>query len=349
MKIKYFLVGILIMLFIISAQNVFAGGRKIGTAGAVELLIPMGARSVGMAGANIVNVEKTEAIYWNPAGLGRLEGSEVAFSYMTYFADMKISYLSAGFNAGKLGVFGFSLQSMDIGKFPVTTIESPEGTGEELEPDFIIVNVSYAKLLTDRISFGVNTKLISEKIGNMSASAVAWDLGLQYHSDANIDFGVVMRNIGSGMKFSGTAIEFNSDIPWANPNATSRKTALDMVSNELPASLCIGLGYRYNFDELQKINITSQYANNGYTLDNIITGMEYSYKDFIFLRAGYDLPLFPDDDEYTQDMKDDYQYGLHFGAGVDLSVGGSLIKINYAYRDMKNFDANNYFTVGFEF
>lgn len=347
MKNIYFKLGVLLIIMFVCIQTVFAGGRKLGTAGAPELLIPMGARSVGMAGANIANVYKTEAIYWNPAGLSRLENAEATFTYMTYFADMNISYLTAGFKAGNLGVLGISLQAMDIGEIHVTTLEVPEGTGEVIKPSYITVGLTYSKLLTNRITFGVNTKLISEKIGNMSASAVAWDFGLQYHSDMNIDFGVVLRNLGSKIKFDGTGIEYNSDIPLANPNATTRKTKLDMASHELPTSLNIGLAYRYNFSEIHKTNITGQYLNSSYSFDQIVTGIEYSYNDIFFLRGGYNIPFFPE--EYSSESKDDYQYGMHFGAGMQVNIGGNLIKIDYAYRDMTLFDANNYFTLGLEF
>ena len=181
----------------------------------------------------------------------------------------------------------------------------------------------------------------------MSASAFGFDLGLQYRSDSNIDFGVVLKNIGSKIKFDGTGIEYNTEIPYANPNATTRKTKLDMASHELPTSLHIGLGYRYNVNEQNKLNITGQFANSSYTFDQIIGGIEYSYMDMVFLRGGYNLPIFPDN--YDQTSKDDYQYGLHFGAGLNLNLGGTLLRVDYAYRDMSIFDANNYFTIGFRF
>jgi len=347
MNNKYLVFITLLLVLMFSIQPIFAGGRKLGTAGAPELLIPMGARSVGMAGSNIANVINTEAIYWNPAGLSRLENAEATFTYMTYFADMSISYLTAGFSAGGLGKFGISLQAMNVGEIEVTTLEVPEGTGEIIKPNYLTAGISYAKLLTDRISFGLNTKLITEKIGNMSATAVGWDLGLQYRSDVNIDFGIVLRNLGSKIKFDGTGIEYDSDIPYSNPNATTRKTKLDMASHELPTSLQIGLAYRYNLSEQHKTNFVGQFVNSSYSFDQLVGGMEYSYKDMVFLRGGYNMPFFPD--EYSGDSKDDYQYGLHLGAGVSLPVGTNRLRIDYAYRDMELFDGNNYFTLGFEF
>jgi len=346
MKIKYFLVLILIVALFVGTQDVFAGGRKMGTAGAVELLIPMGARNVGMGGANVANIRGVESMYWNPAGMALLPNTETNFSYMKYFADMNVSYFAVGSKVGQLGVLGFSLQALDIGDIPVTTLENPEGTGEVVKPNFLTIATTFSKAFTDRINFGMNAKLISEKIGNMSATAIAFDFGLQYLSPIGIDFGVVMRNYGSKIRFDGTGVEFDSPIPYANPNATTRKTKLDMASHELPASMVMGIAYRYNFAEEHTLNATGVYNNNNFTLDQINTGLEYGYKDMFFLRTGYTTPLYPSD--YPENAKD-YQFGLTFGFGMHFMVGGSTIMFDYAYRDMDIFDANQYFSLGFSF
>jgi opacity protein-like surface antigen len=194
--------------------------------------------------------------------------------------------------------------------------------------------------------FGINTKLISERIGNMSASAVAWDFGLQYRSDLNIDFGITLKNLGSTMQYDGTGIEFDSPIPYASPNATTRKTKADIASNELPTSLNMGLAYRYNLNEQNTVNVTTMYASNSFFSDQLMGGMEYNYDNFVFLRVGYEAPLFESDSPYETS---DYQYGLTLGAGVNFDLGGNTLILNYAYRDMKTFDGNNYFTLGFQF
>jgi hypothetical protein len=346
MKIKYLLVGVLMILLLVSTQDTFAGERKIGSSAAAELLIPMGARSIGMGGANIANVSRTEAIYWNPAGLASLEGAEASFTYMTYFADMNVSYATVGYNLEDVGTVGLSLQALDIGGIEVTTINSPEGTGEIITPDFITINATFAKALTSRIMFGINTKLVSERIGNMTASAVAWDFGLQYRSDLNLDFGITLKNLGSTMQFDGTGIEFDSPIPFASPNATTRKTKADLATNELPTSLNMGLAYHYNLNEQNSVNVTTLYASNSFFSDQLMGGLEYSYDNFVFIRAGYESAIFESNSPYETS---DYQYGLTLGAGIDLDVGGNTLQLNYAYRDMQNFDGNNYFTLGFQF
>ncbi|MBN2357049.1 PorV/PorQ family protein [candidate division KSB1 bacterium] len=332
---------------LLAVQVVFASAPKVGTSAAPELMIPMGARNVAMGGANVASVAGIEALYWNPAGLSSIRGNEASFSYVPYFADMNISYFGAGVRMGKWGHLGLSLQLFSVGDIDVTTIEAPEGTGETIKPSFMTIGVSYARQFTDRIRFGTNMKVVSENIGNMRATGIAFDFGLQYITPWKVAFGVTLRNLGGEMRYDGTSIEFNSSIPWADPGATSRTTKLDMAAFELPTSMTMGISYGYKLNDMQALNISGLYSNNSYAVDNLSAGAEYAFKDMVFLRGGYALPLYPED--YPEDIKDDSQFGLAFGAGVHIPLGNTKVMIDYAYRDMKLFDANQYFSIGFSF
>lgn len=346
MKIKYFLSVLLILL--LGVHSAFASGRKLGTAGAPELQIPMGARNVGLGGANIANVRGSESIYWNPAGLALLKGMEASVSYMSYFADMSVSYMAVGAGVGNLGTLGFSVQSLEIGEIPVTTIESPEGTGEILNPDYITATVSFSRAFSDRINFGTNAKLISEAVGDMQATAIAFDFGLQYVTPWGVSFGVVMRNFGSKIKFDGNSIEFDSDVPWStDPAATTRKTKLDMAAHELPAGLDMGISYRLSLGTSQSLNVSSCYSSGNFSLNRINTGAEFNFNDLLFLRAGYVATLFPED--YNEDVQESPYTGLSYGFGLKLGLGESALSFDYAYRAMETFTANQYFSLSFGF
>jgi hypothetical protein len=334
-------------LILMLAATVPASGPKLGISAAPELTIPIGGRSVALGGSHMANVQGVESIYWNPAGLAMLQGGEATFNYLSYFADMSIANVSAAVKAGSLGSIGISFQSMSIGEIPVTTIEAPEGTGEIIKPGYLTFGVSYARRFTDRINFGGNMKVITERIGNMSATGIAFDLGLQYVTPWNFSFGVTMRNFGGDMKFDGTGIEFNSDVPWADPNATTRRTRLDMATAELPTSLSMGIAYTYTMGELQKVNFAGSFTNNSFGLNQMNAGIEYAFKDMVFLRTGYARPMFPED--YPGDKSNDYQYGLAAGLGLRVPMGSTTLLFDYAYRDMDLFDANQYFTIGFAF
>jgi len=328
-------------------QISLASAPKVGTNGATELLIPMGAVNVALGGSNIANISGADAIYWNPAGLAVLNGGEATFSYMDYFAGMKVSYLAGGARLGRLGMVGVSLQVLNIGEIPVTTIEAPEGTGEIIEPNYLTIGATYARAFTDRINFGANAKVISEKIGTMNASAIGFDLGLQYVSPWGIAFGVAMRNIGSKVKFDGTGIEFDSAIPYSKRAATTRKTRLDLASSQLPTSLSLGLAYLYKMNDQLKFNLLGNYTNNSFTINQVSAGVEATLMDMFIVRGGYQMTLFPED--YPEAAKDDNQFGLALGGGCHFKVGGNNLMIDYAYRPMKTFDANQYFTIGISF
>ena len=199
--------------------------------------------------------------------------------------------------------------------------------------------------MTDKINFGATGKIISERIGTMSANAFAFDIGLQYHTEFGLDFGITMKNIGSDIKFDGTAIEFNSGIPYSNPNATTRKTKLDMGAAELPSSMNMGLAYKYRLSEMGQINLFGLYSKNGFELDRMNFGGEFNFKNLLFLRGGYVANLYPEDWDWDKE----YAFGLSYGFGLNLTMGGSKVLFDYAFRPMENFDANQYFSfsVGF--
>ncbi len=344
MNKNYLKIGLLILL-IIGTQCVFASAPKMGTSAATELLIPMGARNVSLAGSNIANVSGSEAIYWNPAGLANINSGEVTFSYMDYFADMKVTYLASGIHAGKIGVIGISAQVFNIGEISVTTFEAPDGTGEIISPNYMTFGLTYSKRFTDRILFGTNAKVITERIGTMSANGAAFDFGLQYLTPFGIGFGVTLKNFGTQMQFDGTAVEFDSDIPFSNPNATTRKTKLDMGSSELPTSMNMGISYSYDLGNLGALNMTGVYNNNSFELDHISAGAEFDFQNKIFVRAGYLSYMFPEDWEWSKDV----QYGLSYGLGLNLNLSGTNFMFDYASRPMELFDANQYFSVSIGF
>ena len=95
MERKVVLVGILVLLM---ASAAVATTNRIGTAGAQELRIPIGARGTGMAGAVIADVQGAEALFWNPAGVAWQKGTEViiptALSLLLAISDIFVKGIS---------------------------------------------------------------------------------------------------------------------------------------------------------------------------------------------------------------------------------------------------------------
>jgi hypothetical protein len=136
---------------LLSSQALAGGSERLGTAGAQELRIPVGSRSVSLGGAVIADVSGAEAIYWNPAGMSANPKTEVVFSHMEYIADIKLNYFAAMTHLGSFGTLGLSAKVLSIGDMVHRTEESPEGTGEIFSPTFSVIGLTYSRQLTDRV------------------------------------------------------------------------------------------------------------------------------------------------------------------------------------------------------
>jgi len=69
----------------IYAQERESKNRRIGSAAATELLIPVGAVGLSMAGSGLATATGVEALFWNPAGLARIgHNTEAMISTMSW-------------------------------------------------------------------------------------------------------------------------------------------------------------------------------------------------------------------------------------------------------------------------
>ena len=100
-----------------------------------------------------------------------------------------------------------ALRHLTLVRFPVTTVDFPDGTGQTYSPGFLTSTLTYSKVLTDRISVGTNFKLISESIQNATATGFALDMGVQYRFNDFLAMGASLKNIGTNMQFSGQDLQ----------------------------------------------------------------------------------------------------------------------------------------------
>jgi hypothetical protein len=349
MRIKYFtLVGLTLLLTMgLMFQAEAASDQRKGSASAEELLIPVGARATALGGANIATVTGTDAIYWNPAGLGNTDKTaEVMFSQMQYIADIGISYAALGVQTG-IGTFGFSFKSLNFGDIVETTEASPEGTGATFSPTFFTLGATYARDLTDNISAGVNIKMIHEKILSTTANTVAFDLGVQYRTSAGILLGVTMKNFGPGLQYDGQNLEKLVNIPGTEPQAPARRLQIPAQKSELPSLFEIGLAYELNATDDFRTTVVGNFRNQNFGNDELMAGLEVAFQEMFFVRGSYSHGLNAQDDELGGKS---YIWGPAFGFGINYPIARNFtLGIDYAYRTAEYFDANNIFclTIGF--
>lgn len=340
---KRSVVCLFLLLGILSMSAIAANQNRIGTAGAQELLIPVGARGVALGPSAMVFARGADAIYFNPAGLGRMDRSvEAMFSQMSYFADINVSYGAIGVSAGSFGSLGFTLKTISFGDIPVTTSSYPDGTGELYSPTFMTIGATYAKDLTDRIAIGVTANFITEQIMSMSANGIAFNVGIQYQNLGiqGLALGVAIKNIGPNMKFSGSNAYIQADNP--NDNRPLNPYVVEMAEFAMPSNLEIGIGYAPKLDEQNQISVGGTFRNNNYQDDEYNLGAEYGFNNMFFVRGGYTFA--PETQKDALNQKG-YIYDYTAGAGINYTVGGVALSFDYAYRHMKYFDGNNVFTL----
>ncbi len=343
--LKRVLFTLLILCFL--GIEAFGGGHnRAGTSGAPELRIPVGARYLAMVGSPIASVTGLEAIYWNPAGIDfSPSDANALFSHRSYIADMNMVYAAVSGRLGDFGSVAVSFRSLNIGEINVTTMEQPDGTGQVINPNYFILGLTYSKKLTDRISIGFGLNLINESIDRVAASGFSFDFGVQYKDLFDVPgfaLGVVVKNLGSSLEFDGNGLYVDGQSTIGVRGPTFLK--IDAASAELPSEISLGLSYEKNFNEDNKITISTTFQNNNFTYDDYKIGLEYGFKDIFYLRGGY---LFsPQSTDETPNIFQNYALGVGLNlkqfSNVDLSV-------DYAYLPVEFFDGNHVFAISFGF
>ncbi len=333
---------ILVVAIIISFTfDSFAGSpNRRGTAGATELLIPVGSTGVGMSGSILATAHGLDAIHWNPAGLSRSNlSAQVMFSNLSYIADIGVNYLAVSANMEDLGHLGVSFKTLSFGKIEETTIDRPEGTGITYSPTFLTVGLTYSRRMTDRIHFGTNIKMVYESITRVSATAFAFDLGLQYKAgETGFNFGVALKNLGSEISFDGSDFDRFVDDPNQITGYPTQPMRLRTAGFGMPTTLELGLAYKYPLMAEHLVEMSTTFINNNYSNDEYRFGVEYAYNNLFFIRGGY---------AYAQGVPSEFEniFGPTFGAGVRYTISGVEMSVDYAYRSTTFFSGNQWFSV----
>lgn len=335
-------VGVL-MLFL--AVNLIAGGgKRNGTSGAEELLIPVSARGTAMGGSYLAGLTGVGSVFYNPAGLAVANGgTEAMFSYMSYIADINYEYAGVGVNFESFGSLGFNVRNLDFGDIPETTVENPYGTGSTFSPRYVTIGVTYSNHLTDRIRVGVTFNFVTQQIERTSASGIAVDAGVQYDNLGGVEglqFGLVLKNLGAGMKFAGS--DLIRQATETTGNRGIENFTIDAATFELPSQLEMGLAYATKFADTYSMVLAASFQNNSFSNDEYHFGAEFGFNDLLYVRGGYVYVSEQSDNEDQNIFGPTFGAGIHINSGIDITV-------DYAYRWVRYFDANHMVTVKFGF
>ncbi len=223
-------------------------------------------------------------------------------------------------HVGATGAIGLSIMSMNFGSIPITTYDNPNGGVGYFTPQYINIGLSYAKGFSDNIYGGVNVKLVSESISNVSATDVAIDAGIEYvrdvaHGHKNFHFGISLKNVGPQMQYSGDGM--SQEVTQYNSVATGQSGQMTVQTPaqayELPSLINIGLAYDFRIlkdtggKSAHRITVAANFTSNAFEQDQEMLGVEYAFKSYFSVRVGYD-----------------YQNGIMNPLSTDPTTGGRL-------------------------
>ena len=325
-------------------------GKSVGTAGAMELQIPTGAKGVALNGSNCANVSGVDALYYNPAGISNLGSSvETQFSNYNYIADIGLSYGALASNIGN-GTIGISIKSLDFGDIPVTTANDPTGiSGKIFSPQFLTLTAGYSKPFTDRIRFGASLKLINETIMQTNANGIAVDMGVQYsHTSLPLNLGIVLRNLGPKMQFSGSNLEQSHQPEDSESGALDENLSIIAQSFDLPAALDIAITY----SPIPGLDLHGNFSNQSFGFNQYHAGGEYNLElgpASIWVGGGLNGYMIDDDtDGWDEDITNN-NFGVSLGGGFSVPLSTINLGVDYGIRTSDTFGNTGVlaFNIGF--
>ncbi len=313
---------------------------RVGTSAATFLKVGIGARALAMGEAYTTIGGDVSSTYWNPAGLAALSQNQFLFVHYNYIADIYFDFGAMALPFNNLGVFGLFITYMGMPDIERTTITEPYGTGEKVSASSFCMGLSYGKYLTDRFSIGGNFKYIQENLWHTEARSFAFDLGLLYRTHfRNLTLGMSIANFGPGMRLQGRDLLVQHDIdPIHEGNNGNINADLKTDEFSLPIIFRVGgsidlfkdvLGLEQNGLLLA---MDAVHPNDNYEYMNF--GLEYSFRNLIALRGGY-----------RQTFLKDREGGLTYGFGLNLSVVGIRLMLDYALADFGRLDTLNKFSL----
>lgn len=316
------------------------------------LNIGAGARGMSMGNAQAASVTDGTAGYWNPAALVYVKDMpQLNLMHAEYFAGIgKYDYanLTLPLKDNKR-VLGLTLLRFAVDDIPNTVfLVQPDGS-INFSNISTFSSADYALLLSlaqqikagnnKNISLGINAKIIHRTAGDFASS---WGFG--FDAGALITgkrgkLGIVAKDVTTTFNaWSYSIDEQMREVFYVTQNDIPNK------STELTAPQLI-LGYSYNFKINKKISLLAEadldvtfdgkrdevISSNPISIDPRV-GLELSYGNVFFVRAGINNFQQAIDDKDTTNQKKIWIYQPSVGAGFKIGD----VQIDYAFTNLAN-------------
>ncbi len=322
---KLILVLTVISICMVSTVSVHSAVKKLAQTGILLLKVDMSARAAAMGGAYMMVGDGADALFYNPAGITKCPNSYTVFVSRTpWIADISYNAAALVVDLGNIGTVGATFITGDYGVFLGTKVSNVDAGYEDtgnLDVGAYTFGVGYARDLTNKFSIGGHVKYVSQHLGSSTldigdevkneVSGVAYDVGtIFYPGYKSLRVGMSIRNFSEQYKYQ--------EEPFELPLTFTIGAAMDMLDlmgDDHENAFILSLDAVHPRDYTERIHV----------------GGEFLFMDMLALRAGY---------KYNYDEE-----GLTLGAGIQYSLSGVNVKIDYAYNTMDVFDSVNRFSI----
>tara|TARA_Y100001934_G_scaffold209226_1_gene247530 strand:+ start:98 stop:1123 length:1026 start_codon:yes stop_codon:yes gene_type:complete len=314
---------------------------KVATSTANWLKVETGVRAIGMGGAFVAAGKGISAVPYNPSGIGFLGQSEAYYSKSNFLAGISHNVLGYGRKLTSQDFVGLHLFYLNSGAMEVTNEFFPNGTGEEFSVISMSLRGTYARRLTDRLKVGVSLNYLRDQLfKTVTMQGVSFDIGSNFSTGIyGMVLGMSITNFGPEVRYGGPGL-----------NVTVADTIdvdgqLSRVTKEFPLPLTFRLGLKNDVigkesdfvkSEVHRLTLAADGIKaNDYTVYGNV-GMEYGYREFGFVRAGYRL---------GHDTA-----GLSAGGGLRYPLNrGITLLVDYAFVDYGILELTHQFSLSVEF
>ncbi len=326
------------------------------------LSIGAGGRGLGMANSIIATVDDATSVYYNPAGLTRIENNlQVSFMHSDYFAGLSgYDFGAMAIKTSDNSVLGLGIVRYGADNIPNTfdLIDKNGVVNYNAVSSFSVADyafiISFAqkqrlrskRFLKSPLRYGGSAKVIYRNVGPFAnAYGFGFDAGAQYQLDDNNYIGVSIRDLTR---------TFNA---WSFHFSEHDKSILSGTGNDIPSKTIEVTNPRIILSYARRFLNTKTYSFMGEITTDITTdgrrnvlipgklasidphfGLEAGYKQTVFLRAGIgSIQSYTSDDPAKKGQK---IYGFQPAIGLGLKF--KRIAFDYAFTDLGNFSVGLY-------
>jgi hypothetical protein len=258
------------------------------------MALGVGGRALGMGGAFVAVANDVTSGYYNPAGLANLNYPQLSLMHSEQFGNLvNYDYGAVAIPFQEDMSFGLSVMRLGVDGIPDTrnALKDVNGDGivdanDEFRLDYDKITefsnqdwafyLSFAKRQSEDFYWGVNAKIIRRDLAEFGATGIGFDVGAYYIPMENLYLGANLQDATTTLVAWSTGR--NELISPTLKIGTAYKLTEFLGGYIMPA-----LDFDIRFEN-------RQFASNfnlGPVSFDMHAGLEYTFKNLIYIRGGY--------------------------------------------------------------